>query len=59
MPDYWPTVFAAQFWGVPPWVMAEQPVYWIQVAEDVAKAQQHVRDVEQRKRDRAAARAKR
>jgi hypothetical protein len=52
MPDYWPTVFAARFWGVPPWVMMTQPIYWVQVAEDVANAEEHVRDRRERAQQR-------
>ena len=57
LPDYYPMAQAARFWGVPPWVMAEQSVYWITVADDIASAESHKRKIDQQQAKKAQARA--
>ncbi len=33
VPDYYPLVQAARYLGVAPWDLAEQPSYWVQIAQ--------------------------
>ena len=48
--DWWNLIAATKYLGVPPWDLACQPVWWIDVAVMAANAESHAQ--EQRNRHR-------
>jgi hypothetical protein len=52
-PDNWPVIAAAKYWGVPPWEMMKQSLYWVRAADDVAEAERHRDEVRARQKERA------
>jgi hypothetical protein len=52
MPDWYPLARAARYWGVPPWELYEQPLYW-QVWALTAEAAENEAQDELSKREQA------
>lgn len=50
VPQWYRVVKAAQYLGVPPWDLAEQPVYWLEVAEESRRADAHADKVQSKNR---------
>lgn len=55
-PDNFSVVMAAKYWGVPPWEMMHESIYWIQAADDYANAERHRDEVRAREREKAQSR---
>lgn len=48
-PWWYTLIKAAKYLGVPPWVLAEQPVAWQRYAEAAMGAEAHAKDMHNRR----------
>jgi hypothetical protein len=49
-PDWYPLVRAAKYFGVAPWVLADQPLYWTEVGLAALEAEGRARAHANRKK---------
>lgn len=49
VPDYYPLVLSARYLGVAPWELAEQPSYWMRIAQVCEGAELDARAEQQRR----------
>ena len=49
VPDYYALVQSARYLGVAPWELAEQPSYWVQIAQVCEGAEIDARNEQQRR----------
>lgn len=47
-PPWYPLLSAARYLGVAPWVLAEQPITWLDRAKAAMSAEAHARQMKQK-----------